>query len=124
MRRCIVAGLLFLIGYVHQAGAQEIVAAPAAKMAPGQCPGNCVQVEIRNLTPRSQELKVRNPGGNWQTFRLTPQMGLNFRCTDCDGSLEAQLPDGDKAVRMSPGVEYDIRYRAAQRQAQLIPRGE
>ncbi|HEY0183405.1 MAG TPA: hypothetical protein VGC09_11410 [Rhodopila sp.] len=102
---------------------QDISALPAAKMAPGECPGSCIQIPIRNVTRHSQELRLRRPGGNWQTFSIAPGTGLNFRCTTCGATMEARLPDDDEGTRISSGVEYEIKDQAAPRQAVLVPKG-
>jgi len=90
-------------------------------MMPERCPGDCIQISIRNLVERSQALRLRRPGGNWQTFTFAPSMGYRFRCTVCEGSMEARLPDDDESIRMLPGAEYEIKYSAAERHVLLLP---
>ncbi len=105
------------------AWAQDITAVPAKKMAPEQCPGDCIQISVRNLVQQTEALRLRRRGGNWQTFTFAPNMGLRFRCTVCEGSMEARLPDDDDSILITPGTEYEIKYSAADRHVLLLPGG-
>jgi hypothetical protein len=112
--------IMLLVGLPLAAHGQDITAVPIAKMAPELCPGQCVQVLVRNLTDQSLALRLRNPGGNWQTFTFQPGTGLNFRCHVCAGPLEARLPEDDEPTLIMPPTAYDILYDAARRRPFLV----
>ena len=65
------------------AWAQDITAVPAKKMAPEQCPGDCIQISVRNLVQQTEALRLRRRGGNWQTFTFAPNMAAILNPRGC-----------------------------------------
>jgi hypothetical protein len=114
--------LLAITAAASSTRAQDIEAVAATKQPPATCPGRCIQVRIRNLAPQVQNLRLRIPGGNWQVFRLSSNVGEDFRCKVCSASFEATLLGTENVALLEPGTEYQIVYDAQHRPL-LVPRG-
>jgi hypothetical protein len=109
---------------VAEVQAQDIVAQSIGKMPGAQIPGGGVQVNVYNLTPQLQRLRVRAPGGNPFVLALPPNGGQTIRCTSCPNDFEAALADEPQAeIILTPGVEYEIRQSGGQNHFLLQVRG-
>jgi hypothetical protein len=103
---------------------QRIDAAPVAKQPPAQYPGGGVQIDVQNQTEDSQQLRVREPGGNWYVFNFPAHGGLNLRCSTCSEGFEAALlGDRQLSAVLTPGTEYEILYGKSPRRLELRPKG-